>query len=445
MFVATKVIIPKQGLQMTDGKILKWLVNEGEKVEEGKPLFEMETDKLNIEIEAPVSGILLKILRDCGETVPVTETIGIIGKPGEDISDLLTEHSFKVDYGNLNQSNDFSSFKSKIEQKNMVNEEIVDRVFITPRARSFAAEKCIDFKSIKGTGPEGLIIERDIKETVFKLEVEPKSTPLAKKISDLNSIKLDDIKGTGPKGKVMKADVEEFLKSRKSKEPQELNGHSIPFSGTRKVISDKMMQSLHEMAQANHRIKVDVSEVIRLKEKLKTEDIKVSITDIIIKVVSNALIKYPILNSSLLGEEIILKNYINIGIAVAIENGLIVPVIKNVNSMTLSEVSRISTELITKAKNNKLTLDEYTGGTFTISNLGMFDIDEFTAIINPPEAGILALGKIERVPVVENDNIVIKPIMMMSLTYDHRIVDGVPAAQFLQEIKKIIKNPYLLI
>ena len=192
-------------------------------------------------------------------------------------------------------------------------------------------------------------------------------------------------------------------------------------------------------------MKVDLTEIVRLREKLKADKKKASFTDILVKVVSKALLEFPMINSSLTEKGIMLKEYVNMGLAVAVENGLIVPVIKNADLMTLEEISSASSELVEKAKTGSLKPDEYTGGTFTITNLGMFDIDEFTAIINPPESAILAVGKIDRVPVVEGDNIVIKPVMMLSLTYDHRIIDGAPAAMFLQRIKQLLQNPYLLV
>lgn len=410
MIVAEKVIMPKQGLQMTEGTITRWLKKEGEKVETQQPLFEMETDKLNIEMDSPVSGTLLKILRNVGDVVPITETIAIIGKSGEDISEFLKE-----------------------------------RIFSTPRARMTAQEEGVDIERIDSTGPEGLVIERDVKTYIANRSSEPKATPIAKKIAQKNDVDITGIEGTGARGKITKADVENTVLARTKKVEKTRGERIIPFAGMRKTISDNMMKSLHGMAQANHRMKVNMTEVIRMREKLKDNGIKVSFTDIIIKIVSRALTDFPIMNSSLTDKGIVFKNYVNMGIAVALDNGLIVPVIRDADLMTIQEISTAVSELVEKAKSGCLKSDEYRGGTFTITNLGMFDVDEFTAIINPPESAILAVGKINRIPVAENDNIVIKPIMVLSLTYDHRIIDGAPAAQFLQRVKQIMQNPYQLI
>lgn len=433
---------------MTEGTIIKWLFAEGQPVEAGQPLFEMETDKLTIEIEAPASGTLLKIIKNVGEVVPITETIAVIGEPGEGISAYITETSKGNPVTTDNQASETVDLQEKPDHETLpaANRKPGERVFITPRAKMSAAETGIDVEDVTGTGPDGLIIEKDVKEYAASPKaVLPKSTPLAKKVAKQNQIELSDIKGTGVRGKIVKADIENAVAARKVKSVDSGRQRIIPFTGMRKVISDNMMKSLHGMAQANHRMKVDMTKVIKLRDKLKADGVKVSFNDILVKVVAKALTEFPIVNSTLTEEGILLKDYVNVGIAVAVDNGLIVPVVKDADWMTLKEISAVSGELIEKAKGGKLSLDEYKDGTFTITNLGMFDIDEFTAVINPPEVGILAVGKIERTPVVEGSEIVVKPIMILSLTYDHRIVDGAPAAQFLQRIKQILQNPYLLI
>ncbi len=456
--MAIKVIMPKQGLQMTEGRITRWLVREGERVEADAPLFEMETDKLNIEIMSPGTGTLLKIVREEGETVPITEIIAVIGEAGEDISLLLETGNTddgKADDGDKYYEKDLTADKKEKGEDSsaLMKREPGERVFITPRAKAAAGEKGIDYLGVPGTGPDGLVIERDIIN--FKPLLQPVSrvTPLAAKIARQNDIKPDGIDGTGARGKVTRADVEAALAARNAPLGEAGAGKAaaagksrlVPFTGMRKVIADRMMQSLHGMAQANHRMKVDMSEAVRFREKLREAGVKVSFTDIFLKVVSRALLDFPMLNSSLTEEGIIVRDYVNLGMAVAVENGLIVPVIRNAERMTLKEISTASAGLADKAKKGGLMPDEYTGGTFTVTNLGMFDIDEFTAVINPPESGILAIGKIDRIPVAEGDAVVIRPILVLSLTYDHRIVDGAPAAQFLQRVKQLLQNPYLLI
>jgi len=442
--MATKVIMPKQGLLMTEGHITKWLISEGDQVIQDEPLFEMETDKLTITIDSPASGVLLKIISAAGETVPVTETIAVIGEAGEDISGLLAELS---DSGEVSEQPETPSASSEKETVRVQESSTAGgRFFITPRAKMRAGENNIDYTKLTGTGPEGLVTEADVLSAVAN---KVKTTPVAAKIIAEENLSAQDISGSGVGGRIMKRDVADAGRVAASDAPPAFSfadqEQLIPFSGMRKVISERMMQSLQGSAQANNRIKVDMSEAINLRTKMKETGVKVSYNDILIRVVTAALREYPYLNGSVVEEGIVLKNYVNMGLAVSVPNGLLVPNIKNAERLTLKEIAEKSADLIEKTLNGSLSQEEYSNGTFTISNLGMFDIDEFTAIINPPESGILGVGKIEKTPVVIDDEIVIKPMMTLSLTYDHRIVDGALAAQFLQYIKKLLANPYLLI
>ncbi len=433
---ASAIIMPKQGLQMTEGTIIKWLKKEGETVNEGEPLFEMETDKLTITIDSTATGTLLKIVRGEGEVVPITETIAIVGEPGTDVSAFTaapTAVSALVETASV----------SAPAAAPAVTRAPGERVFSTPRARMRAQEKDIDIQKVVGSGPDGLIIEKDVlNSNVTAVKV----TPVAKVIAEQNGVDLADVKGTGANGKIMKSDVMDML-SKSAFVPAEVSAHEetvIPMTGMRRAIANNMMNSLTTMAQANHRMKVDMSESVRFRAKLKAADIKVSYTDILIKAVSHALMKFPMLNSTVRGNDIITRNYVNMGVAVAIDGGLIVPNIKDAQAKSVVEIHAQVADLAGKAKEGKLSREEYTDGTFTITNLGMYDVDEFTAVINPPEAAILAVGKIADTPVAENGEVVVRPIMTLSLTYDHRIIDGAPAAQFLQYVKTLLQNPYLM-
>lgn len=439
--MATQVIMPKQGLQMTEGLITRWLAQENEPVHEGSPLFEMETDKLTIEINAPASGTLLKILKQEGETVPVAEVIAWIGQPDEAIetAELAGVTPTEEDSGQPSKGVGMPVAATEHAQPPMPQGE---RVFASPRARTRAGEKGIDLRALQGSGPDGLIIERDVAQLSAV-----KATPLAAKIAEQAGIPIRSICGTGPRGKIMRSDVEAAV-SQAGTTPaarQPVAGRLLPFSGVRKTIATRMLHSTQEMAQANHRMKVDMTEIIRMREKLKQDDRPVSYTDLLVKAVAVALKDFPILNATLTPEGILLLDAVHVGIAVSIGNGLVVPVIRDADCLSIREISACSADLIDKARNNRLIPEDYSGGTFTVTNLGMFDVDEFTAIINPPECAILAVGKIEKTPVVRDDAVVIRPIMTMSLTYDHRVVDGAPAAQFLQRVKQILQNPYLLI
>jgi pyruvate dehydrogenase E2 component (dihydrolipoamide acetyltransferase) len=402
----------------------------------------METDKLTITIDSTATGTLLKIVRGEGEVVPITETIAIVGEAGTDVS-AFNAAPAAVAAPVVEAAGNNVPVQAAAAAAPAVKRAPGERVFSTPRARMRAEEKSIDINAVAGSGPDGLIIEKDVLNTTVAAV---KATPVAKVIAEQNGVDLAEVKGTGANGKIMKADVMDVL-SKSAFVPAEVSAHEetvIPMTGMRRAIANNMMTSLTSMAQANHRMKVDMSESVRFRAKLKAADIKVSYTDILIKAVSHALMKFPMLNSTVRGNDIITRNYVNMGVAVAIDGGLIVPNIKDAQAKSVVEIHAQVADLAGKAKEGKLTREEYTDGTFTITNLGMYDVDEFTAVINPPEAAILAVGKIADTPVVENGEIVVRPIMTLSLTYDHRIIDGAPAAQFLQYVKTLLQNPYLM-
>ncbi|MZQ98993.1 MAG: 2-oxo acid dehydrogenase subunit E2 [Acidaminobacter sp.] len=444
--MAQVIIMPKQGLQMTEGTITEWLFNEGDLVQEGESLFEMETDKLSITIDATTSGTLLKIIHDKGEVVPITQPIAVIGEPGEDISEILQTLNVII-----SPTASGAEPSAAVIQKPLESLEKNDVVspshgqYASPRAKMTAENMQIDYHTISGSGPEGMVIERDV--LAYSQIDLPKASPLAQKVAALNNMDLNQITGTGLRDKIMSQDVLAAIAAKvEARNSKTSRGEKlIALTGMRKVVASRMKESLQEMAQANHRITVDMTEAVKLHEQLKKADVKVSYNDIVLRCAAKALTEFPMMNTSWSDDGILIKEYVNLGVAVSVGDGLIVPVIRDADLMSLPELASCSVELAKKAKDNTLQLDEYTGGTFTVSNLGMFDIDGFTAVINPPEAGILAVGKLAKQPVVIGDEIVIRSMMQLSLTYDHRIIDGAPAAEFLRRIKTLLENPGLLI
>ncbi|KAF5070033.1 Dihydrolipoyllysine-residue acetyltransferase component of pyruvate dehydrogenase complex [anaerobic digester metagenome] len=445
--MAEFIIMPKQGLQMTEGTIMEWLVGEGEEVIADAPLFEMETDKLTISIDASISGTLLKIIHEAGAVVPITEPIAIVGDKGEDFSALLDSIGAPAAAAAVAESAEPVQIEEAAIETATVKAPRTGRVFASPRAKMLAEEKGIDVADLDGSGPEGLVIEKDVLDYVLNPAQKTAATPLARKIAELENIDINGVQGSGVRNKVLADDVR--LSASVSQGPIQmvapLDEELIPIKGMRKIVAERMKQSLGEMAQANHRITVDMTNSVALREQYKAVGRKVSYNDIVLRCVAKALTEFPMMNSSWTSEGIVLKKYVNMGMAVAIDQGLIVPVIKNIHLKSLDQISKESSELASKAKENRLQPEDYSGGTFTVSNLGMFDIDGFTAIINPPEAGILAVGKLAKQPVVIGDEIVIRMMMQLSLTYDHRTVDGAPSAQFLKRIKELLENPMLLI
>lgn len=437
--MAEKIIMPKQGLQMTEGTITKWLVKEGDKVEIGQPLFEMETDKNTIQIDSTAAGEVLKLVAKEDETVPITETIAIVGKKGEDFADLLPKKEEKKP-----EPAPAPAVPTAPAVKAAPAAPAADdvtpialeggRIFVTPRAKMTAERKNLDYKTVKGTGPSGLIIERDVLAAAAV-----KASPVAKAIAARKGVSVTTVTGTGENGKIVKHDIlsGDANLAREDK--------VIPISGMRKVIADNMMNSVQSMAHAYHKVAVDMSQAKLIRAAFKKAEKKVSFNDIIIMALGRALQEHPRMNALVEDGKITEKGSVNIGIAVAVDNGLIVPTVRDVQNMTLGEIHDESARLIAKTKAGGLKKEDYSGGTFTVSNLGMFGIDEFTAIVNPPQVGILAVGAMTDTPVVRDGQIVVRPMMNLVLTYDHRVIDGAPAAQFLSRVKELLENPYLMI
>lgn len=434
--MAEKIIMPKQGLQMTEGTITKWLVKEGDKVEIGQPLFEMETDKNTIQIDSTAAGEVLKLVAKEDETVPITETIAIVGKKGEDFSDLLPKkkEEKKPEPAPAPVAPAAPAVKSAPADDTTPIALEGGRIFVTPRAKMTAERKNIDYKTVNGTGPSGLIIEKDVLAAAAV-----KASPVAKEIAARKGVSITTVTGTGENGKIVKHDIlsGDANLSREDK--------VIPISGMRKVIADNMMNSVQSMAHAYHKVAVDMSEAKLIRAAFKKAEKKVSFNDIIIMALGRALQEHPRMNAWVEDGKITEKGSVNVGIAVAVDNGLIVPTVRDVQNMTIGEIHDESARLIAKTKAGGLKKEEYSGATFTVSNLGMFGIDEFTAIVNPPQVGILAVGSMTDTPVVRDGQIVIRPMMNLVLTYDHRVIDGAPAAQFLSRVKELLENPYLMI
>lgn len=433
--MAEIIIMPKQGLQMTEGLITQWLKQEGEAVQEGEPLFEMETDKLTITIDSTANGTLLKILHPEGDTVPITQPIAVVGAPGEDISAL---HAAAQPI----QAKAAAKIAESASVPEAPQKQPGAAAYSTPRANLRAAELGIDIHTVSGTGPEGLIIERD----VLQLKERPgtPASPLARKLAQAQNIPLADIAGSGPHGKIMADDVRLFGKAEPA--PAEEEDLVLPISGMRRIIAQRMKGSLLQMAQTTHTMQVDMSEAVRLRKQFLDAGMRISYNDIILRCVAQALRDCPYMNAVMTEDAIIQKRSVHLGMAVATDAGLLVPVIKHADRLSLQDISRASADLAARVKENRVQPDELQGGTFTVSNLGMYDVDHFTAIINAPEAGILAVGKLQKQPVVlPDDTIGIRSMMQLTLTYDHRVVDGAPAAAFLKRIKTLLECPALML
>jgi pyruvate dehydrogenase E2 component (dihydrolipoamide acetyltransferase) len=466
---ASFVIMPKQGLMMTEGTIINWLVKEGEQVTAGKPLFEMETDKLTITMDAEVSGTLLKILHPEGDVVPITEPIAIVGEAGTDVSGFAAGGAAPAAVPAAPAPAAVPETAPAAAPAAVPVRDPAARIWASPRARLHAEENGVDLAYVPATGPDDFIIDRDVLDYIAN---KPSITPLAANVAKAQGIDLSGVTGTGANGRITTADLSGAAPAAASAAPvaapavpaadtapapveapagQPARGtHTEKMSGMRKAISRNMLASKSANAQTNHRMVVDMTAAIALRKQYKDLGIKISYNDIIVRVCAKALMDMPIVNASVDGSSIVYHDYVNVGTAVSVPGGLIVPVIKDADIIGLSGIAAKSAELIEKARNGKLTDSDYHGGTFTVSSLGMFDLDDFVAIINPPESAILAVGKIAKTPVVVTndegeDEIVIKSMCALCLSYDHRIIDGAEAAKFLQKVKNYLQNPVLLI
>jgi pyruvate dehydrogenase E2 component (dihydrolipoamide acetyltransferase) len=397
--MATTVIMPKLGLTMTEGTIEKWLKQEGDRVEKGEPLVEIITEKINFQYESPASGILRKILHHEGEVVPVTTPIAIIAEEGEALPE-------------------FEAIKPEVPVEVHIPtpvtremKEAPKRIFASPIAKRIAQEKGIDLSSLKGSGPGGRIIKIDILKAAEKVMAEE----------------------VGPPPPLPKP-MERF----------------IPLKGIRKIIAKRMTESFQNIPHFYLSLEVDMTAIQDLRERLKEEvekraKVRLTLTDILVKVTATALKENPIINSRIEGDQIHLLEEINIGVAIALEDGLIVPVVHHADRKSLTEIASTIRDLTQRARDGKLSLEDVGGGTFTLSNMGMLGIDKFNPIINPPECSILGVGRTVEKPVAHEGEIKIRPMAWLNLSSDHRIVDGATAALFLNRIKKLLENPTLLL
>jgi pyruvate dehydrogenase E2 component (dihydrolipoamide acetyltransferase) len=468
-----EVIMPKLGLTMETGKIEKWHKKEGDRVESGDVLFEVMTDKVSLEVEAYNSGTLRKILRGEGEEVPVTEVVAYIGEESEEIPGTAHESPAEGKIGDAGQT-EKAEPAEKPAAPSPVKEEArkpgpVDagsRIMISPLARRIAAENNVDISLIEGSGPRGRIVKEDVekflaqsgkKEAGKRIKISPLARKTARELGiDWKSIQIT---GSGPEGRIVKEDILAVSRKKESA-PQEIVPPGKPgevsiksttsLTGMRKVIAQRMSQSKSTIPHIVLNSCADVTKLVEFRESLKDRlmqkhGIKITYTDLILKATALALRENIEVNSSMQDGNYIIYDDVNVGMAISVEEGLIVPTIFACDRMEITDIARKRIDFIEKAKNNKLNLEEISGGTFTVTNLGMFGIRNFSAIINPPQAAILAVGEIYSGPVVINGNLEARSFMDLSGSFDHRIIDGAVGARFLQKIVELLENPVMLV
>jgi pyruvate dehydrogenase E2 component (dihydrolipoamide acetyltransferase) len=403
--MATKLVMPQMGYDMQQGKLLRWLKKEGESVQRGDPIAEIETDKAVVEMEAYGSGVLRKILVPEGDTVPVGQTIGIIAEPGEALpDDLLKEATGPT----------------------------------PPRAPK---------------APPSVQAPRA--EAAPAPAAEVKASPLARRLAEEKGIDLTRVKGTGPGGRIQEKDVLEYEKSPlAASAPPTAEGRPAPryqpLTSMRQAIARLTARSKQEVPHFYITVDVEMTAATNLRAQvnktLEPQGVRVSLNDLMVKACALALAKFPAFNSFFRGDKLQVNQAVNIGIAIALkeDQGLVVPAVLDCGSKSLAEISRAARDLVERANQGHLKEEEYGGGTFSISNLGMFDVDSFAAIIHPPQAAVLAVGAVRPQPVVREGQVTVAQVMKATLSVDHRVADGAQAARFLAEVKRLVENPQAL-
>jgi pyruvate dehydrogenase E2 component (dihydrolipoamide acetyltransferase) len=403
----TDVILPSLGFDMTEGRLARWIKNEGERVEKGQAIAEIETEKATVEIEAAASGILAKILVQAGQSVPVGTVIGVIAEPGEEVA----------------------ASKAPVAAK-------------PPAAPS-------------APPPEA---EKEAAETAAPPEARVKASPVARKMAEEAGLDLSRLKGTGPGGRVVERDVQAAVAARPAPAaPPGVPagppaappaGETAPLSRMRQTIARRMAESKAKVPHFYVTVEIHMDEAMKMREQLNRlapEAERISVNDLIVAAAARTLARFPALNASYREGGLEMHPRVNIGVVVSLEDGLIAPVLRGADKKTLATIAAESRAMTERARANKLRSDDLGGGTFTVSNLGMFDVDEFSAIINPPEAAILATGAVTPRPVAAGGEVRIASVMKATLSVDHRVADGAQAGRFLQEFRKLLENPVNLL
>jgi len=450
--MAQEVQMPKLGQTMEEGTVERWLKKEGDAVAKGEPLFEVTTDKATLEVEAFASGTLLKVLVKEGETVPVNVVIGYIGKPGEAIPEGAPKAAAPV--GAAVTEQEVREAPGRKIAAAVAREEARPRaaaataappaappkpeeIKASPRARKLAEAERVPLAVLHGSGPEGRIIEEDVEKYVRALD-SLKMAPVARELAFQKGIDLTRIQGSGPNGRIMKEDVERAAAAPPA--PAVKPGRQ-PLTAMRRIVAQRMLESKTTVPHFYLTVEVDMAGAIALRKRINEENnAKVSYNDIIIKACAQAYKQVPRMNASWGGDHVVVYQQADIALAVAIDDGLMVPIVRNADAKDYLQISHDTQDLIARARGKKLGPDDYEGGSLTISNLGMYGIDSFIPIINPGQAGIFGIGRIQEKVVARNGGLYIRPTMTMTLACDHRVVNGAEGAEYLGAVKTLLES-----
>lgn len=469
-----EIYLVKVGMSMTEGMVSEWFIPDGGTVKKGEMIYALETEKINLDVDAEYDGTV-KHAVEVGVTLEPGDIVGYLYEAGEDVPDTVASAAAPA----------AAPVDAKVEEPAAPAPVVATpaplaaapiaaaapvakggHIKSSPAARRLARELGLDYTRVAGTGPGGRIVEADISAAkqsgaalgaapVALSGAEPKASPLAKRLAAERGIDLRAVRGTGPGGRIVQSDIEGASAGRAagaSSAPAAANGpqagERVPVRGMRKTIASRMHHSLQESAQLTMNMEVIMDDVVKMRaalvEEWANEGVKPTYTDIVVKAVAKALEAHPMMNSQFTGDEIVLMNEVNVGIAVALPEGLVVPVIRNVTGLSIKDLARESSRLASAARDGSLGLDDYAGGTFTVSALGMYGVDTFTPILNEPQTGIMGVNRIYDGVEWDGDKPVKTKKMNLSLTWDHRGVDGAPAAEYLVEVKNLLESPVRL-
>jgi pyruvate dehydrogenase E2 component (dihydrolipoamide acetyltransferase) len=455
--MAVEVTMPKLGLTMTEGMLVRWLVADGAQVRKGQPIFEIETDKVVNEAQADADGIL-RVVVEAGASIPVMGLVGYILAPGEAVPE--TGAAARTE----------TTAEKAVEGERVPagsGEVASSRPLASPAARQRARELRVDINQVQGTGEEGRISIADVEafaatpQPVASTAVEDetparevRASPLAKRMAREAGLDLAAVPGSGPGGRITKEDVERAVAEHGSMRADimsappahSLEGELIPLSGVRAVIAERMLASAQGTAAVTLTSTVDATQLVALREQLNRElagqlGFRVAYNDILIKILAAALKEFPYMNAHQAKGAVRLIPYVHIGLAVDTERGLLVVVVRDADQKSIAEIARQTRDMAGRAVAGSITPDELSGGTFTLTNLGAFGVEAFTPIINPPEVAVLGVGRIEEAPMAYQGQIVLRQRMALSLTFDHRLIDGAPAARFLARVRELVEHP----
>jgi pyruvate dehydrogenase E2 component (dihydrolipoamide acetyltransferase) len=441
--MATSVIMPKAGMAMETGTVIRWFKNVGDPVTAGEPLLEIQTDKVAMEVEAEASGYLIAVLHKPGDEVAVTETIGFIGTKDE-------KPPTGAPVPALSAAQERVEATQAPAQRSASAIEKTGKLMATPAARRRAAELGVPLETATATGPQGEVRLRDV-EALAESRRPVGISPLARRIAEQEGLDPLSLTGSGPGGRILRQDVTQALSDKPQSAVTRVastggtsqDATRTPLSGARKIIAQRMMQSHLSIPQFTLDTQADVTSLLALRNRINEEaGLSISVNDFIMKATAVALADAQYMLRSIDGEDLVEYHVVNLGMAVALETGLIVPVIRGVDKLTLSALALQSADIVGRARAHKLTPDEMMGGTFTVSNLGMYGITSFTPLINPPEGAILGVNAARTEVYLDAGQPKERRLMTLSLSVDHRVIDGAQGALFLQKLAALLENPY---